>query len=115
MQIETQQQVIEYFRQRLAEVQMTLILFAPARERLNKLIEAGHGFADFKLVIDYKMKKWAGTEYQKYIRPETLFGKNFETYLHESRNATTIQRLANSIQSAKQLIDRSVVKLRRGT
>jgi hypothetical protein len=38
---------------------------------------------DFKTVIDKKAKSWMGTEWQKYLRPETLFGTKFEGYLNE--------------------------------
>lgn len=38
---------------------------------------------DFKKVIDIKCKEWLGTDMQKYLRPETLFGSKFESYLNE--------------------------------
>lgn len=43
-------------------------------------------FADCKLVIDYKVKEWSGTEMQKYLRPETLFRPSkFEGYLNAAQ------------------------------
>ena len=39
--------------------------------------------SDFKKVIEKKNKEWAGTDYEKYLRPETLFGNKFEGYLNE--------------------------------
>lgn len=107
--------VMEYMKNRLEEMNLTPIFFGSSKKRVLQLIEKGYKFADFKAVIDHKIFKWKGTEYQKYIRPETLFGLKFETYLYESRNSTPIQRLANSIQGAKKLVDRSMVKLRRRT
>ena len=38
---------------------------------------------DFKAVIDKKIKEWKGTEMEKYLRPETLFGTKFESYLNQ--------------------------------
>ncbi|WP_069998243.1 conserved phage C-terminal domain-containing protein [Cellulosilyticum sp. I15G10I2] len=38
---------------------------------------------DFKEVIDKKAASWKGTDMQKYLRPETLFGTKFEGYLNE--------------------------------
>ena len=38
---------------------------------------------DFKRVIDNKCASWIGTEWEKFIRPETLFGTKFEGYLNE--------------------------------
>jgi uncharacterized phage protein (TIGR02220 family) len=68
------------------------------------LMDRGYELDDFKSVIDIKWEQWKGTDYQKYVRPSTLFGKKFENYLHEPRTskASTIQKLANSVQSVKQ-------------
>lgn len=37
---------------------------------------------NFKKVIDNMCFKWKGTEYEQYLRPETLFGTKFEGYLN---------------------------------
>ena len=37
---------------------------------------------DFKKVIDNMAAEWMGTEWEKYLRPETLFGTKFESYLN---------------------------------
>lgn len=39
---------------------------------------------DFKTVIYKKTKQWKGTEMEQYIRPQTLFGNKFESYLNQS-------------------------------
>lgn len=46
--------------------------------RLNE----GYTVDDFKYVIDVKCSDWKGTENDKYLRPETLFGTKFEGYLN---------------------------------
>ena len=38
---------------------------------------------DFKTVIDKKCVDWMNTDMQKYLRPETLFGTKFESYLNQ--------------------------------
>lgn len=38
---------------------------------------------DFKTVIDKKVLEWKGTEFEKFLRPETLFGPKFESYLNQ--------------------------------
>lgn len=38
---------------------------------------------DFYKVIDNKVFDWKGTEWEKYLRPETLFGAKFESYLNQ--------------------------------
>lgn len=54
------------------------------KARLNE----GFTVDDFKTVIDKKAKEWMGTDMEKYLRPETLFGNKFEGYL----NQTTTKR-----------------------
>ena len=34
------------------------------------------------MVISKMVRVWTGTEFEKYIRPETLFGTKFESYLN---------------------------------
>ena len=41
---------------------------------------------DFKTVIDNQCKAWKGTDMEKYLRPETLFGTKFEGYLNKPKN-----------------------------
>ena len=71
---------------------------------LNKLINEGYSIDDFKLVIDKKWSDWKGTEWEKYVRPETLFGGNFKRYLNEQPRITKsgLFRLANAVNQAKQ-------------
>ena len=38
---------------------------------------------DFYTVIDKKVAEWNGTEWQKFLRPETLFSNKFEGYLNQ--------------------------------
>jgi uncharacterized phage protein (TIGR02220 family) len=49
------------------------------KARLNE----GFSLEDFKKVINTKCHKWKNTEYDIYLRPETLFGTKFESYLNE--------------------------------
>ena len=44
---------------------------------------------DFKTVIDKMCVEWMNTEMQKYLRPETLFGNKFESYLNREVKITT--------------------------
>ncbi|HGD4871322.1 TPA: conserved phage C-terminal domain-containing protein, partial [Streptococcus agalactiae] len=49
-----------------------------------------------KHVIDTTVKDWSGTKYEKYLRPETLFGSKFEGYLNQApriKTETTDERL----------------------
>lgn len=44
---------------------------------------------DFKVVIDKMCVEWMNTDMQKYLRPETLFGNKFESYLNREVKQTT--------------------------
>lgn len=41
---------------------------------------------DFKTVIDKKTEQWKGTNMEEYLRPQTLFGSKFESYLNQTIN-----------------------------
>ena len=46
-------------------------------------LKEGFTYQDFICVIDKKYADWNGTEFQAYLRPETLFGTKFESYLNQ--------------------------------
>jgi uncharacterized phage protein (TIGR02220 family) len=70
---------------------------------LTELMKLGYNLTDFKKVIDKKYKDWKGTKFQSYVRPSTLFGKNFENYLNEQRvTKNPIEQLKSSVHKAKQ-------------
>jgi uncharacterized phage protein (TIGR02220 family) len=51
------------------------------KARLNE----GYSVEDFKKVIDRKCEQWLSDDRMcDYVRPKTLFGTNFESYLNES-------------------------------
>ena len=60
--------------------------FRPMADKTKRCIKArvneGFTLEDFKKVIDKKVNEWMGTEFQQYLRPETLFGTKFEGYLN---------------------------------
>ena len=37
-------------------------------------------------MIDKKSEEWLGTDREKYLRPDTLFGSKFESYLNQKIN-----------------------------
>lgn len=45
-------------------------------------LEEGFTVDDFFTVIDKKCAEWRGTDMERYLRPETLFGTKFEGYLN---------------------------------
>jgi uncharacterized phage protein (TIGR02220 family) len=72
-------------------------------------ISEGFTLADFKFVIDRKVLDWKGTDWEKYLRPITLFSKSkFENYLNanlnEPKRSSNFSKFADSAERAKQLI-----------
>jgi uncharacterized phage protein (TIGR02220 family) len=49
---------------------------------INARIEEGFTVEDFKTVIDKKCAEWLTTDFEQYLRPSTLFGTKFESYLN---------------------------------
>jgi len=49
---------------------------------------------DFYTVIDKKVAEWMGTEWQKFLRPETLFSNKFEGYLNQKVVSNKTDRFA---------------------
>ena len=51
---------------------------------IDTRVKEGFELDDFKRVIDNKVASWANdTKMSKYLRPQTLFGTKFESYLNE--------------------------------
>lgn len=50
---------------------------------ISARVEEGYKLEDFKTVIDNMVAKWKGTEWEQYLRPQTLFqASKFENYLN---------------------------------
>ncbi|MDE6141629.1 MAG: conserved phage C-terminal domain-containing protein, partial [Bacilli bacterium] len=58
-----------------------------------KLIDARmnekYNLAHFLKVIDNKCAEWKGTDFEKFLRPSTLFGSKFEEYLNQKNNSSS--------------------------
>ncbi len=54
----------------------------PTERHIIARLNEGYALDDFKTVIDKKVQEWKGTEWEKFLRPETLFGNKFENYLN---------------------------------
>lgn len=53
------------------------------KDLIKARFNEGFTLEDFKIVIDKKCVEWMNTDMQKYLRPETLFGTKFESYLNQ--------------------------------
>ena len=78
---------------------------AKTQSLIRARLSEGFVVGDFKTVIDKKCAEWQGTEWEKFIRPETLFGTKFEGYI----NARQTKKYANK---NAELYEKALVKAR---
>lgn len=75
---------------------------------INARLKEGHTIADFKKVIDIKTEKWLGNEMEDYLRPITLFGTKFNSYINEraqSNKSSNQSQIARTIDTASKVAD----------
>lgn len=73
---------------------------------INARLKEGFTVDDFKTVIDKKSREWLGTDYAKYLRPETLFGTKFESYLNALSTRGQAGHKADTMDMLKDLYDK---------
>lgn len=102
--IEIAQKVIDYLNEK------TGATFQAKGENLKLISERlsdGFTISDFFVVIDKKVADWKGNDYQKFLRPLTLFAKTkFENYLNsiDGKKHNNFSKLSDSVNRAKELI-----------
>ena len=83
--------IVEYLNQK------TNSSYRPNTPKTVSLIKArlSEGFTvdDFKKVIDTMTSEWKGTDMEKFLRPETLFGTKFEGYLNRKKSTNPYESL----------------------
>ena len=70
-------------------------------------IKEGYVFDDFKYVIDIKAGQWMNTEMEQYLRPQTLFGNKFNSYINERpiTNGKQISKIESAINQTTRAVD----------
>jgi uncharacterized phage protein (TIGR02220 family) len=70
-------------------------------------IKEGYVFDDFKYVVDIKAKQWMNTEMEQYLRPQTLFGNKFNSYINERpiTNGKQISKIESAISQTTRTVD----------
>jgi uncharacterized phage protein (TIGR02220 family) len=90
--------VINYLNKKLGtKYQVTQGVIKKINARINECKEDPLVLDDFLNVIDKRYDSWKGTNYEQYLRPETLFGTKFQGYL----NATKIKKTSGNIYKDK--------------
>lgn len=72
------------------------------QKHITARLKEGYTLEDFQTVIDKKTAEWKGTDMEKYLRPETLFGQKFESYL----NARTSKQEAGKKDNVLEYLER---------
>ena len=88
-------QVIDYLNERVGSNYKSNT--PKTRDKIKARINEGFVLEDFKKVIDIKFIEWKGTEFEKYLRPETLFGTKFESYLNQKVKKATLTDFAKVV------------------
>jgi uncharacterized phage protein (TIGR02220 family) len=98
------QHIIEYLNQQTNRAYTNKA--KDAVRAINARISEGHQLEEFKKVIDIKTKQWMGTDMENYLRPITLFGTKFNSYINERPTETNNQSaIARTIATANKVAD----------
>lgn len=98
--------VIEYLNEKAGTAFRAIHPSSASSLILQRKKELDCQIEDFFGVIDKKVNDWRGTEWEQYLRPETLFNKKkFEGYLGQSNNGakkshTTFSKFRSTVQAA---------------
>jgi uncharacterized phage protein (TIGR02220 family) len=104
---ETAIKVIEYLNSQAETTFSTKI--GSNIELICARLKEGYTFGDLKLVVNKKVKDWKGSDWAKFLRPNTLFAKTkIENYLNSNNNdkqsANKFSKFADSVAKAKNII-----------
>jgi len=74
---------------------------------INSRLKEGFIENDFIKVIEIKTEKWLGTSMEEYLRPITLFGNKFDSYLNETNKINKgnerFAKTQSAVDKAKQV------------
>lgn len=82
--IEEVKEVISYLNEKTGRRFSTKT--KPTKEAINARLKEGWTVEDFKVAIDNQVKEWTGTDFEKYLTPDTLFRPSkFEKYVNNTQ------------------------------
>lgn len=74
---------------------------------INSRIKEGFIENDFIKVIEIKTEKWLGTSMEEYLRPITLFGNKFDSYLNETNKTNKINKGNERFAKTQSAVDKA--------
>ena len=72
---------------------------------IKSKLKEGFTIDEIKEVITKKKNEWIGTDMEKYLRPQTLFGNKFESYLNQSDNINIHSKISNYGKNKQRSVD----------
>lgn len=75
------------------------------KDCIRARMKEGFTLDDFFRVIEVKCAEWLGTEWEKYLRPETLFGTKFESYLNTKPRKAGERNAINRANAGEECTD----------
>lgn len=69
------------------------------RDLIKARFNDGFKLEDFIIVIDKKFEDWKNSEQAKYLRPETLFGNRFESYLNQMKVGSKRDEVMDTLEA----------------
>ncbi len=95
------EEIIDYLNQKTNRKYRASSL--KAKRHINARIQEGYCIDDFKSVIDKKVAQWLhDPKMNDYLRPQTLFGTNFDDYLNSNNS---------NFKSLEEIIDNFILYL----
>lgn len=92
-------QIINYLNQKMGTHYKTST--ESTKRKINARLNEGYKLDDFIAVIDKKIQEWKGTEFEKYLCPDTLFGTKFEKYLNQQVSSSKLPNWVNQKTNSK--------------
>lgn len=78
------QEIIDYLNEK---TEKNFKVTDEAKTYIDDRTNDGYTLSDFQTVIKKKVAEWKGTKMDKFLRPETLFGTKFDSYLNQNEIA----------------------------
>jgi len=76
------------------------------RALIKARFKEGFTLDDFIIVHTNQVESWSGTDMSKYLRPETLYGTKFESYLNQPKQTQRLSKtLSHNVQVVKGMFD----------
>lgn len=80
------------------------------KDKIKARLNEGFKLDDFIAVIDKKTEEWLNTDMEKYLRPETLFGTKFESYLNQKNIQQQTHKSKTASERIKEIIEEEKIK-----